>query len=334
MRSLLPTRPLGLLFLAGWLLAAPPLWAGLEDSATLDATPPGNLVGYPITNLVDNVDTSEWISDLSVGVGGGASVTFTWASPVAIGQVSIFWTSPYMPREYTVDTWDGSQWVTHFHVTDTPAAAAYANHAYGFPASTTALRINIVQSHEANYPRFGEVNILTASEVPPLTDLMDLPVTLESSTDPTNFQGKTLVLDNDVNTDWVSGLSVGVGGPATFTVTFPYAVKFSIVRIYWGFYPPEEFQVETWDEGAADWVVHDHITTAPLADDWTEHQDYYYAYHGDGNTMSGPDFPVETTKLRVNILVSSPDNFPRFSELEVLPDPTKVPAELSDFTLE
>jgi len=160
----------GLLFFAvAFAISAMQLQAAnLEDSITTVTSDAGFLGGFPPANVIDNNDSSEWVSDLSVGVGGAAALTLEWAAPVTIYQVSIKHNVATPPASFQIETWDGAQYVAHDIIASQTAGGATTVHANGamsesdFPAQTTRLRVNITAAHPANHPRFAEISVLDA----------------------------------------------------------------------------------------------------------------------------------------------------------------------------
>jgi predicted CXXCH cytochrome family protein len=111
---------------------------------------------YPVSNVVDGSTSSYWYGKNGVGPN---SLTLTFGSAVPVYRVALsFYSSTYYcPKDYLIQTYDGSAWVTRITVIgDTSTNPAYT---FTEPVSTNQIRIYITETRGgiASYrPIIGE----------------------------------------------------------------------------------------------------------------------------------------------------------------------------------
>lgn len=115
----------------------------------------GQTRAYSATNAIDNNPSTFW-NDASPGVFPD-TLTVTAPSAVSLRGVGFQSIVDGVPTDFTVQTWDGSNWVTRASVTGNTALSRWVP--FTQPVTTTQVRVVVTasQTQNGNYTRIAEL---------------------------------------------------------------------------------------------------------------------------------------------------------------------------------
>lgn len=131
-------------------------WASGTTAAASSEHPPNTVDGatrtYVAANAIDHDLATFWNDDTD----NAYPDTLTVTAPAATALTGIGFAShpDGVPTDFTVQTWDGTQWAEQAHVTGN--ASVYRRVPFGAPVTTNQVRI-VVSAAQNSYTRIAEV---------------------------------------------------------------------------------------------------------------------------------------------------------------------------------
>jgi hypothetical protein len=147
----------------------PPTWpTGTTASASSSHAPNGGDNGttttYDASNAIDGDPTTFWNDDTQGAYPDVLTITVPQAA--ALPGITLLSNSDGVPVDFTVDTWDGAQWVNAATITGNSAVQVVAP--FTAPVSTTQVRITVTQDQNTPQGEFTRVNEVYPGLVEPV----------------------------------------------------------------------------------------------------------------------------------------------------------------------